>query len=466
MAVHVSTLFEKLGQTNAKGLGVPHMGMVVMPHPMEGRSPEEVRKQAEGAIDSIVGKLTRDSAALKAESAGTEVIKIVGNDYTDACDQFNRLFLKRRWGDGLPLIPPTKEKVDWMLTGTDLPPDEVVVETQPSGRPATVRLIAINAVMAGAIPAYMPVIIAALRAFDEIPWGWGSVSTTSACAPMIVINGPVANQLDINSKSNALGYGWQANASIGRTIEMIFHCVGGAVPGVSDMSTLGHSHTFNSIVFAENQDVLDDIGWPNYAEEMGFDKKADTVHATIVPAGYIIVVPYGQLGSPEDFMESMVRSAAAVNMAGYARGLNKEAGVQMSTWLFSPENARCFALAGWKKYDARNLWAARSSVEWALPYKEFVKVTGGANQSWLGEGAAKWLKALPDDHPVSTMSPDPRHTHIFVAGGAGLEGQFYPSFMSESYTKVITKEIELPKNWDEVLEKANIVRTPMPKLPW
>ena len=75
-------------------------------------------------------------------------------------------------------------------------------------------------------------------------------------------------------------------------------------------------------------------------------------------------------------------------------------------------------------------------------------------------------KALPDDHPVSTMSPDPRHTHIFVAGGAGLEGQFYPSFMSESYTKVITKEIELPKNWDEVLEKANIVPTPMQKLPW
>ena len=105
-------------------------------------------------------------------------------------------------------------------------------------------------------------------------------------------------------------------------------------------------------------------------------------------------------------------------------------------------------------------------MEHSLPWKEFVKKIGLVRDSWLGEGTAKWLKALPDDHPVSTWSPDPRHTHIFVAGGAGLEGQFYPNFSSESYVKTITKEIELPKNWDEVLEKANIVPTPMPKLPW
>jgi hypothetical protein len=232
------------------------------------------------------------------------------------------------------------------------------------------------------------------------------------------------------------------------------------------MSTLGHSHTYTSIVFAENQDVLDDIGWPSYAEEMGFDKKANTVHAMIVMCGYNIVMPYDQLGSPEVFMESLVRSASAVNLAGYPRGNNKEAPTQMSTWLFTPENARCFARAGWKKYDVRNLWAARASARFALPVKEFVKVTGGVKNMWLAEGLPKWLKALPDDHPVSTISPDPRHTHIFVTGGAGIEGQFYPTFMSESYVKVINKEIELPKNWDEVLEKANIVPTPMPKLPW
>jgi hypothetical protein len=468
MAVHVSTLFEKLGQTNAKGLGVPHMGMVVMPHPLEGRSIDEVRKQAEDAIETIIGKLTRDSSELKEEAAGAEVIKIVGNDYSDAYEQFNRLFLKKRWGDGLPLIPPTKEKVDWMLTGTDLSPDELVVkETQPSGKPATVRQVAINAVMAGAIPAYMPVLIAALRAFDEIPWGWGSVATTSACAPMIVINGPIAKQLDINSKSNALGYGWRANAGIGRTIEMIFHCIGGAIPGVSDMSTLGNTHTYTSIVFAENQDVLDDIGWPSFAEEMGYDKKANTVHATITMAGYKIVFPYGGiLDNPESFMDNMLWASAPVGGAGWLRGPNKEMSAQMSTWVFTPENARCFALAGWKKYDVRNLWAARASVEHSLPKKEFVNKIGLVRDSWLGEGTCEWIKALPDDHPMSTWSPDPRHTHIFVAGGAGLEGQFYPNFSSESYVKTITKEIELPKNWDEVLEEANIVPTPMPKLPW
>lgn len=466
MAVHVSTLFEKLGQTNAKGLGVPHMGMVVMPHPLEGRNLEDTRKQAEEAIDSIISCLTLDAAELEAEAAGAEVIKVVGNDYADAYEKFNQLYLEKRWGDGLPLVPPTKEKVDWMLTGTDLDPDEVVVETHPSGRPATVRQIAINAVMAGAIPAYMPVIITALRAFDEIPWGWGGVSTTSACAPMIIINGPIAKQLDINGNNNSLGYGWRANAGIGRAIEMIFHCVGGAVPGLSDMSTMGSSHTYTSIVFAENQDVLDDIGWPNYAEEMGCDKSANTVHVTITMCGYSIMFPYGLMDNPEALIDDMVRSAAPVNQMGYPAGSNKELASVLSTWLLTPENAKVFAKAGWKKYDVRNLWAARASLRHSLPYKEFVKVTGLVKQSMLSDSSPAWMKALPDDHPMSVISPDPRHTHLFVTGGAGLEGQYYSAFMSESYTKIVTKEIELPPDWDDVVEKADIKPTPMPKLPW
>jgi hypothetical protein len=352
MAVHVTTLFEKLGQATAKGLGVPNLGIALMPHPLEGRSPDEIRKQAEGAIDSIVEILTHVPAEFEGQEKLEEakLIKIAGEDYADAYEQFNQLFLEKRWGDGLPLVPPTKEKVDWMLTGTDLSPEEVVVEVRPSGRPATVRQIAVNAVMAGAIPAYMPVIIAVLRAFDEIPWGWSSVETTSAVAPMIVINGPIAKQLDINSKSNAMGYGWRANTAIGRTIEMIFHCVGGAIPGFSDMSTLGHSHTITSLCFAENQDVLDDIGWPSYAEERGFDRKTSTVSVTICMAGYKIVMPYGQLGSPEDFMEGLVWTAAPINLAGWPNANNphKELIPQMGTWVLTPENARCFGRAGWK----------------------------------------------------------------------------------------------------------------------
>jgi hypothetical protein len=122
--------------------------------------------------------------------------------------------------DGLPLLPPTRERVDWMLMGTDRSPDEIAVHARPSGRAVTIEAIAISAVMAGLSPPIFPVIVATLKAWDETPW-LGSVTTTSPAAPLIVVNGPIVRQLDINSKSNAAGYGWRANATIGRTIELI-----------------------------------------------------------------------------------------------------------------------------------------------------------------------------------------------------------------------------------------------------
>ncbi|MCK4829204.1 hypothetical protein KA005_76480, partial [bacterium] len=259
------------------------MAKWVTPHPTVGKSSEVLRKETEDALDDIIQGLTRVSeTAVKEREAEATTIDIKGTDYFDAFEKFNHYFLKERWGDGLPLFPPTREKVDWMLTGTDRALGEVVVKTRPSGRAATVEAIAINAVMAGAIPAYLPVIITALEAWDECAWGWGSVTTTSPAAPLVVVNGPIAKQLDINSKSNATGYGWRANTTIGRTIELVFNTIGGTVPGYTDMSIMGCSSTIISTVMAENEDVLHDIGWKTYAELQGFEKEANVL--SIVPA--------------------------------------------------------------------------------------------------------------------------------------------------------------------------------------
>jgi len=197
----------------------------------------------------------------------------VGSDvYTGV----NALFYKRGWTDGLPIVPPTVDKVQAILKGTDLPPEQVVGLVEGMKGQATVEKIAVNAVMAGCRPEYMPVLIAAVQAICEPEFGlFGLASTTNPDTPMLIINGPVAGELDINSGTNALGRGWQANATIGRALHLIVNNVGGSWPGVNDMSCLGTPGDF-TMMLAENEKANP---WEPLHLELGFDKGASVVTA-------------------------------------------------------------------------------------------------------------------------------------------------------------------------------------------
>lgn len=443
---------------------MPDLGIVVVPHPVAGISREELRKRAEGVIHDVVAILTGPSKEVREEEEGTapKLIQISGNDYAEVYENFNRLFMEKRWGDGLPRVPPTQEKVDWMLTGTDLNPDEVIVQARPSGRAVTVRAVAVNAVMAGAIPPYMPVIIAALQAFNEVPWGWGSVTTTATAAPMIMINGPIAKQLDINSKSNALGHGWRANATIGRTIQAIFHTVGGAIPGITDMKQLGDPHTFTCRTFAENEDVLQALRWPTYAEDRGFSKEANTVSVTVIGAGYQIIMHF-EAKTAEGLMEMFVGNIRPWNNAPHISPDGKMIPPTI-IFLLVPDSAKLFADAGWTKQDIKNSFADRAAAKWTMPYKDWFKFMDMAYAKFNSEATPKWIKALPNDHPLS-VPVDPDHIHVLVVGGPGEEPQIYPN-LGSNLVPFITKEIKLPGNWGKIVKDAKITPMPMPKLPW
>ena len=324
----------------AKASGMPDLGVWVTPHPVAGKSGEALRQEADKAIDDIIRALTRPR-----EKKGKEVAKesntitFEGTDFFETFERFNRHCLQERWGDGLPLVPPTREKVAWMLTGTDRSLGDKVVMARPSGRIVTVEAVAINAVMAGALPAYMPVIITALEAWDECPFGWGSVTTTSPAAPLVVVKGPIAKQLDINSKSNAAGYGWRANTTIGRTIELIFKTVGGAIPGITDMSITGDARTITSTVVAENEDVLNDIGWPSYAETLSLPKDANIL--TIGPAFWGFEEIWIKADSPEELLRCLiweVSTKVREGIMGWGGGL---------FLLMSPEHAPITTSRGW-----------------------------------------------------------------------------------------------------------------------
>ena len=149
----------------------------------------------------------------------------------DSMEVVTSLFIEKGWSDGLPVIPPTEQAVAKMLTGTKRDPADLVATIPPSWGEATVEKIAINAVMAGCLPEYMPVIITAVEAMSEEKFRLAEIQpTTHPVAPLIIVNGPIAKKLNINSKSGAFGPCWRANATIGRTIRLILLNLGGAFP--------------------------------------------------------------------------------------------------------------------------------------------------------------------------------------------------------------------------------------------
>jgi hypothetical protein len=454
--VHASHSFEKLLRMEAKASGMPDMGIWVTPHPVVGKSAEVLKNEAQAAIDDIIRALTQPrKEVVKESSKETGAITMEGSDLFDIFEKFNRYCLKERWGDGLPLIPPTREKVNWMLTGTDRAPGDKVVMARPSGRMVTVEAVAINAVMSGALPAYMPVIITALEAWDETPFGWGSVTTTSPAAPFVVVKGPITKQLDINSKSNAAGYGWRANTTIGRTIELIFKTVGGALPGITDMSIAGDARTITSTVVAENEDALNDIGWSTYTESQGFQKETNVL--TIGPAFWGFEELWIKADSAEELLRCLiweVSTKVREGIMGWGGGL---------LLLMAPEHARILAKDGWTRERVNQFLASALPKRWCFPKGQLREVYKAAYPR-----APQELKSLPDDILITGYSDNPDDYVIFVVGGAGNESQSWRVWQwTEPYNPgFVSKEIKLPKNWDEILAKSEIITMPMPKLPW
>ena len=311
---------------------------------------------------------------------------------TDADDLIEACY-ERGWSDGLPVVPPTPERVLRMLKGTDRDPAEEIGLVPPDLAPCTVEKVAINAVMAGCKPEYMPVVLAALEAALTDEFGLhGLLCTTMFAGPMIIANGPVTRAIGMNSGANALGQGNRANATIGRALQLIVRNVGGGRPGEIDRATLGTPGKY-TFCFAE----AEDSEWLPLAEERG------------VPSGHSAVTLFAAEGvqgivdqksrNPESLAKSFALALRAVDhpkmaMAGDA------------VLVVSPEHSRVFIDAGWSK--ARLLQELEGLLQ--FPGEEMVAGAGG-----IAEGIPEKFrdKTVPKFRPGGLL--------IVRAGGtAGL----------------------------------------------
>src|SRR3954462_8160259 len=197
----------------------------------------------------------------------------------DDFDAINKLYRERRWSDGLPIVPPTVDRVERMLRHARRPADEVVAHIAPAFGAATVERIAINAVLAGCDPEYMPALIAAVEAVADPEFNLqGIQATTNPVAIWVIVNGPLAAELGVNATFNCLGEGTWANATLGRALRLILQNIGGALPGEMDKATQGQPGKY-TFCCAENDDGNP---WEPLHVERGFGADANTV--TVVGA--------------------------------------------------------------------------------------------------------------------------------------------------------------------------------------
>ncbi len=184
------------------------------------------------------------------------------------------LMYNKGWTDGLPIVPPTEERVWRMVEHVGRDPSEVIAYLVPKGGAATIEKIAVNAVMAGCLPEYMPVIVAAVEAMAEPEFNLDGVQcTTSPVTPLLVINGPVRNHIGINCGRGALGPGWRANATIGRAVRFILVNIGGAKPGTVSQATLGWPGRY-TLCLGEDEEGS---AWEPLHVERGFDREQSAV---------------------------------------------------------------------------------------------------------------------------------------------------------------------------------------------
>jgi hypothetical protein len=248
----------------------------------------------------------------------------------------------RGWTDGLPVVPPTPARVLRMLDGTRRAADEIVAVVPPDLVPASVEKVAINAVMAGCAPEYLPVVLAAVEAACTDAFNMhGLLCTTYFSGPVIVVNGPIAAQLGIHSGVNCLGQGNRASATIGRALQLVIRNVGGGVPGGIDRATFGSPGKL-TFCFAEDERGSP---WESLAQERGFAPGTSTV--SLFPGHGPSAIVDQLSRTPASLARSFAAKLRAVSHPKLVLGMG-------AMLVVSPEHARVFAAAGWTKARLRD----------------------------------------------------------------------------------------------------------------
>lgn len=437
--------------TTSVGLGLPNLPVSRVPGHVDGQTAGELAANiAQVTVDAVIENLTVDPAPAAAvpEPEPREIV------FEGDFDEINRLFYENGWSDGLPIVPPTVERVERFLDFTDLDPDHSLGRILPDSRAATVWSIAVNGVMAGCRPEYMPILVALIEAMADPAYGVEHSGNTPGAETLIIVNGPVIKSLGFNYEQGALRDGFQANTAIGRFWRLYLRNVAGFLPHLNDKGTYGNTWR---VVLAENEDALARIGWPPLSADMGFAAGDNTVTIARYTGGDVILSVFGD--SAERMMPYL--ADAVLKQTGWQLcfTLGIATGSLKPLLVLSPVLAETIAKSGWSKDDVRRYLfdhARMTARKFEQYIGEFTNIVPGrrslVDMVNLGKAPKVFAESRDPDRLVPivcrpedfmiAVTGDPMRTNAYTFSHNGMLG--YPT----------TKKVALPARWDSLLAKA------------
>jgi len=314
-----------------------------------------------------------------------------------AVDEFE-FFLEKEWSDGFPVVTPTEARVQRMLQGTHCDPDEVIGKIPPAMETATVRTVAIHALMAGCKPEYLPVVLGGLALMLREEFNLNGVQgTMHGVAPLMIVNGPYARKIGLHGGNGCFGPGFRANASIGRAIRLMLMNLGGGIAGVGSATVFSTPLRYTACL-TENAERSP---WESLAAARGYSPDDDVITCAMVESPRLCYDDVSQ--EPQRLLAGIADSMAA--MSSWNMHVRSDMVVAMG-----PEQATICARAGMTRADVH-----RRLCE--IAGRKVRDLKGGGN--WRRERALKINIDPDDDNCFVPAIKDPRDLHLIVAGGWG-----------------------------------------------
>ena len=358
---------------------------------------------------------------------GGSILRSRRIEVADAEDDIEMMFT-RGWSDGLPVVPPTEERVIRMLGGTNRPPDEIVVTVPPDLVDVTVEKIAIAAVMAGCLPEYLPWVLTAVEAAcnDEFNMH-GLLATTMPVGPVVICSGPGTRKIGMNAGINVMGQGNRANSSIGRALQLVIRNVGGGRPGEVDRAAHGNPGKL-SFCFAEADH---ESPYGTLAGQRGVDGEVDaiTVFAGEGPRGVV-----DQLSrTPESLANSLSHQLQAIHHHKLVRAFD-------AILVLGPEHARVFADAGWD----RERIIFELHLRLTTPIGELLRGAGDIEEGIPASSVGAFLAPDTSGAPVALPKFSPTGLMLaYAGGGAGLFSMIIPGWINgDTGSKPVTRAVQ------------------------
>ena len=441
--------FVRQAAVTSVGIGMPNIPVAFVPGHIGTKTAGELRRDI---LDVTAAEVIRNLTVMpdaKTESAEPQPRDIVVKGGFKAV---NRYFVEHELSDGLPIVPPTRDDVEAFLRYTDRDPDESLGTLLPDKRAATIWSIAVNGVMAGCRPEYMPILVALIEAMCDPQYGVEHSGNTPGADTLIILNGPIVKTLGFNYTQGVLRDGFLPNTSIGRFWRLYLRNVAGFLLHKTDKATFGNTWR---VVLAENEDVLERIGWAPTSAELGCAAGENTVTISRYTGGGSLSSVSGS--TPEEMLPYLADSLQRFNNWQVTFTTSHGNGTLRPLAVISPIIAETLAKAGWSKSDVkrylfeharrpahdferqlrdwniRGVWDLKDDVANARIPKDFYESDDPDRMVPIVWKAEDFMVAV---------SGDPLRNNAYVFAHNGFLG--YPT----------AKKIQLPREWDRLLSSV------------